>query len=110
RIVRQLLLESLLLAVAGGALGFLLSVGALRLLLTAIPIDLPFWMNFSIDLRVLGFTLAITLLTGLIFGVVPALQTSRVDLNDTLKEGARGSSSGGSRARNLLVVVEIAMS
>jgi predicted permease len=110
RIVRQLLFESLLLALFGGALGFLLSVGALRLLLTAIPINLPFWMNFSIDLRVLGFTLGITLLTGIIFGIVPALQTSRVDLNDTLKEGARGSSGGGSYARSLLVVAEIAMS
>jgi len=110
QIVRQLLFESLLLALFGGALGFLLSVGALRLLLTAIPIDLPFWMNFSVDLRVLGFTLGITVLTGLIFGIVPALQTSRVDLNDTLKEGARGSSSGGSHARSLLVVAEIAMS
>src|ERR1044072_8547169 len=67
-------------------------------------------MNFGIDLRVLGFTLGITLLTGLIFGIVPALQTSRVDLNDTLKEGARGSSGGGGRARSLLVVAEIAMS
>jgi len=110
RIVRQLLFESLLLAVFGGVLGFVLSVGALRLLLTAIPFDLPVWMNFSIDLRVLGFTLGITLLTGLIFGVVPALQTSRVDLNDTLKEAARGSSGGRSRARSLLVVAEIAMS
>ncbi|HEV8428826.1 MAG TPA: ABC transporter permease [Pyrinomonadaceae bacterium] len=110
RIMRQLILESLLLALAGGILGFVLSIWALRLLLTAIPIDLPFWMNFSLDLRVLGFTLAITLLTGLIFGVVPALQTSRVDLNDTLKEGGRGNSGLRSRARNLLVVAEIAMS
>jgi putative ABC transport system permease protein len=59
---------------------------------------------------VLGFTLAITLLTGLIFGAMPALQTSRVDLNDTLKEGGRGNSGVRSRARNLLVVSEIAMS
>src|ERR1041384_5800751 len=110
RIMRQLLVESLLLAVIGGALGFVLSFWALRLLLTAIPIDLPFWMNFGIDLRVLGFTLGITLLTGLIFGALPALQTSRVDLNDTLKEGGRGGSGVRSRARNLLVVTEIAMS
>jgi putative ABC transport system permease protein len=110
RIIRQLLLESLLLAIAGGALGFVLSIWALHLLLTAIPIDLPFWMNFDLDLRVLGFTLAITLLTGLIFGAVPALQTSRVDLNDTLKEGGRGNSGVRSRARSLLVVSEIAMS
>lgn len=110
RIIRQLLLESLLLAIAGGALGFVFSLWALHLLLTAIPIDLPFWMNFNLDLRVLGFTLAITLLTGLIFGAVPALQTSRVDLNGTLKEGGRGNSGGRSGARSLLVVSEIAMS
>jgi putative ABC transport system permease protein len=67
-------------------------------------------MNFSIDLRVLGFTAAITLLTGLLFGAAPALQTSRVDLNDTLKEGGRGASGVRSRARNLLVVTEIALS
>ena len=110
RIMRQLLIESLVLAVAGGVLGFVLSIWALRLLLTAIPGDLPFWMNFSLDWRVLGFTLAITLLTGLIFGAMPALQTSRVDLNDTLKEGGRGNSGVRSRARSLLVVSEIAMS
>jgi putative ABC transport system permease protein len=79
-------------------------------LLTAIPGQLPFWMNFGIDLRVLGFTAAITLLTGLLFGAAPALQTSRVDLNDTLKEGGRGASGGRSRARSLLVVAEIALS
>jgi putative ABC transport system permease protein len=110
RIMRQLLIESLLLASAGGVLGFVLSIWALRLLLTAIPGDLPFWMNFNLDWRVLGFTLAITLLTGLIFGAMPALQTSRVDLNDTLKEGGRGNSGVRSRARSLLVVSEIAMS
>ena len=110
RIVRQLMFESVLLAIVGGALGLVLSIWALRLLLTAIPIDLPFWMNFDLDLRVLGFTVAITLLTGLIFGIVPALQSSRVDLNDTLKEGGRGNSGVRSRARSLLVVTEIAMS
>jgi predicted permease len=110
RIVRQLLIESLLLAVVGGALGFALSLWALHLLLNAIPIQLPFWMDFGIDLRVLGFTLGITLLTGLIFGAVPALQTSRVDLNDTLKEGGRGSGGFRGRSRSALVVTEIAMS
>src|SRR5215216_2803685 len=110
RIMRQLLVESLLLSFIGGVVGFVLSIWALRLLLTAIPIQLPFWMNFGIDLRVLGFTAAITLLTGLLFGAAPAFQTSRVDLNDTLKEGGRGSSGTRSRARNLLVVAEIALS
>ncbi len=110
RIMRQLLVESLLLALVGGVVGFFLSIWALRLLLTAIPIQLPFWMNFGIDLRVLGFTAAITLLTGLMFGAAPALQTSRVDLNDTLKEGGRGSGGVRARARSLLVVAEIALS
>ena len=110
RIIRQLLIESLLLAVAGGALGFALSLWALHVLLNAIPIQLPFWMNFGIDLRVLAFTLGITLLTGLIFGAVPALQTSRVDLNDTLKEGGRGASGFRGRSRSMLVVTEIALS
>jgi putative ABC transport system permease protein len=111
RIMRQLLVESLLLALIGGVAGFFLSIWALRLLLTAIPGQLPFWMNFGIDLRVLGFTAAITLLTGLLFGAAPALQTSRVlDLNDTLKEGGRGSSGVRSRARSVLVVTEIALS
>ena len=110
RIMRQLLVESLLLAVAGGALGFVLSLWALRLLLTAIPFELPVWMNFGIDLRVLGFTAAITVLTGLLFGAAPALQTSRVDLNDTLKEGGRGTVGGRGRSRSALVVTEIALS
>ena len=110
RIVRQVLFESLLLAIVGGALGFLLSIWALRLLLKAIPFELPFWMNFNLDLRVLGFTIGITLLTGLIFGAAPALQTSGVDLNDTLKEGGRSSGTIRGRARSLLVVTEIAMS
>jgi predicted permease len=110
RIMRQLLIESLLLAIVGGALGFALSLWALNLLLHTIPIKLPFWMNFGLDFRVLGFTVAITLLTGLIFGGIPALQTSRVDLNDTLKEGGRGSGSVRAGTRSLLVVTEIAMS
>jgi putative ABC transport system permease protein len=110
RIMHQLLVESLLLALVGGVVGFFLSIWALRLLLTAIPGQIPFWMNFGIDLRVLGFTAGITLLTGLLFGAVPALHTSRVDLNDTLKEGGRGASGVRSHARSLLVVAEIALS
>jgi putative ABC transport system permease protein len=110
RIMRQLLVESLLLALVGGVVGFFLSIWALQLLLTAIPGQIPFWMNFGIDLRVLGFTAGITLLTGLLFGAAPALHTSRVDLNDTLKEGGRGASGVRSRARSLLVVAEIALS
>ena len=111
RIIQQLLIESLMLAVVGGALGLLLSVGALRLLLASIPIRLPFWMNFGIDLRVLAFTAGVTVLTGLIFGSIPALQTSRVNLNDTLKEGGRRSLTAMRNfSRSVLVVTEIALS
>ena len=107
----QLLIESLILAAGGGILGLVLSVWALRVLLQSIPIKLPFWMNFGLDFRVLGFTAAVTMLTGLIFGVVPALQSSRVDLNDALKEGGRGSGNTiRGRSRSLLVVTEIALS
>ena len=111
RIIQQLLIESLILAAGGGILGLVLSIWALRVLLQSIPIKLPFWMNFGLDFRVLGFTTAVTILTGLIFGVVPALQTSRVDLNDALKEGGRGSANViRGRSRSLLVVTEIALS
>jgi len=111
RVIQQLLTESLMLAVAGGVLGLLLSVGALRLLLASIPIKLPFWMNFGIDLRVLAFTVGVTVLTGLVFGSIPALQTSRVNLNDTLKEGGRRSlTSIRTFSRSVLVIAEIALS
>jgi putative ABC transport system permease protein len=111
RIMRQLIIESLLLSLIGGALGLAVSMWALELLLKAIPVQLPFWMNFGLDFRVLGFTVGVTFLTALIFGAGPALQTSRVDLNDTLKEGGRGAgTSTRARSRSLLVVTEIALS
>ena len=111
RVFRQLLTESILLGLMGGALGCGLAVWGLDLLLAAIPIDLPFWMRFDLDSRVLGFTSGVTLLTGLIFGAAPALQASKVNLNEALKEGGR-SASGAGRHRTLrsLVVAEVALS
>ncbi len=111
RIFRQLLTESFLLGVIGGALGLALAFGGLKLLLAAIPVELPFWMKINIDIRVLGFTAGISLLTGVIFGTVPAFQATQVDLNKSLKEGGR-SATGAShhRLRRLLVITEVGLS
>lgn len=111
RVFRQLLTESLVLGVMGGVLGLTLAFWGLDLLLAAIPIDLPFWMKFDLDGRVLGFAAGVTLLTVLIFGAAPALQASKIDLNKALKEGGRGSSGAGRyQTLRLLVVVETALS
>ncbi|HTG13661.1 MAG TPA: ABC transporter permease, partial [Blastocatellia bacterium] len=112
RIIRQLLTESLMLAVIGGALGVLLSIFGLRLLVKLAPANLPRVAEVSIDLWVLGFTFAVSLLTGIIFGLAPALQVSKPDLNAALKEGSRGSSDGARSGllRRALVVAEIALS
>jgi putative ABC transport system permease protein len=111
RIFRQLLTESLLLGLISGALGLMLALWGMDLLLAAIPIDIPYWMKFDLDGRVLGFTAACSLLTGFLFGTVPALEASNPDLNETLKEGGRsGAGPGRQRLRSLLVVGEIALS
>jgi putative ABC transport system permease protein len=112
RIVRQLLTESVVLGIVGGAVGLLLAVWGLDALIALSPADIPHLDQTGIDIRVLAFTLAVSLLTGLIFGLVPALQASKPDLNDALKEGGRGAGGGvrAIRIRNLLVVSEIALS
>ncbi len=112
RLVRQLLTESLLLAFAGGMVGLLLALWGIDLLVALSPSDIPRVKEIAIDGRVLGFTLTVSILTGIIFGIVPALQASRPDLNETLKEGGRSSTGGigRQRVRSLLVVAEIALS
>jgi putative ABC transport system permease protein len=112
RIIRQVLTESALLSLVGGAAGLLLAFWGLKLLVALSPADIPRLDQTGIDVRVLAFTLAVSLVTGLIFGLAPALQSSKSDPNESLKEGGRGSTGGvgGRRVRNLLVVSEIALS
>ncbi|HEX8140379.1 MAG TPA: ABC transporter permease [Pyrinomonadaceae bacterium] len=112
RIVRQLLTESILLAGLGGGLGLLLSVWGIDLLATVVPADIPRFAETRLDLTVLAFTLGATILTGLVFGLAPALSATRVDLNEALKEGGRSASEGRARhrLRSLLIVSEVALS
>ena len=111
-IVRQLLIESVLLALVAGVLGVGLSWIATRALVTRAAGQIPQGIPISMDLRVLLFTLAISLLTGIVFGAFPALQLSKVDLNTTLRDEGRGTSAGHTRARmkSLLVVGQVALS
>ena len=112
RVVRQMLTESLLLSALGGAAGLLLAMWGMDLLVAAIPADIPRTGEIGLDKYVLLFTAAVTTLTGVIFGLVPALQASKTDLNETLKDGTRGMSGGlqRNRVRSALVIVEIALS
>jgi predicted permease len=110
RMIRQLLTESVLLALAGGALGLLLARWGTQAVVAAIPGGLPRMENIGVDKWVLAFTMALSVATGVIFGLVPALQTSRLDLHTTLQEGSRGSTGGQNRLRSVLVVAEVAAS
>lgn len=112
RLVRQMLTESMLLSLVGGTCGLLIAYWGIDLLVALSPPDLPRVNEVTIDGRVLGFTFAVSVLTGLIFGLIPALQASRPNLNETLKDSRRSSSggSGRERARSVLVISEIAFS
>src|SRR5262245_21684737 len=111
RILRQLLTESVLLALAGAIIGLLLAVGSFSFLESMIPEGMSLSTRLSIDLSVLGYTLLIALMTAVIFGLAPALQASKLDLNRALRQGGwTGSLSiGGNRLRSIMVVTEIAL-
>jgi predicted permease len=115
RVVRQLLTESVLLAMLGGVFGLALAYLGIRLIVIGVPQNVSNsivgWKQIGLNPEVLGFTLVVSLLTGIIFGLVPAFQASKPDLHDSLKEGGRTGSEGGRRnlVRSTLVVVEVAV-
>lgn len=111
RIVRQMITESLLLSILGGALGALLAAWGVQVLVSLSEGNLPPTANVRIDATVLAFTLLVSLFTGLLFGLAPAFRTVKVNLIDSLKEGARGGAEGPlrNRTRSLLVVFESAV-
>lgn len=117
RIVRGLLTESLLLALVGGASGLLLSVWGIEALRAGMPANfarlVPGWSNLHMSWTTFGFTLLLSLITGVVFGLAPALQASKTNLNEALKEGGRSGGGQGrnrNRTRSLLVVCEVALS
>jgi predicted permease len=109
RLLRQSLTESTLLALVGGGLGLLVAGWGMQVALAALPTALPRAEEVRLDGRVLVFTLAISLLTGVLSGLAPALKTSQRRLAETLKEGGRGAGGGRHRAQGVLVAVEMAL-
>src|SRR5258707_5016987 len=109
RIVRQLLTESMLLVIAGGGFGLMLEAWGTKVALQHLPAGLPRASEVGMDWKVLLFTAGIVLLCGILFGLAPALRISKPNLQDTLKEGGRGSGGGKQRAQGVFVVVEMAM-
>lgn len=112
RVFRLLLTESLILSLAGGFLGLLLAFWGTAALMALAPDNIPRLNEVGVDARVFGFTLAVSLVSGILFGLIPAHHASKPDLNEALKEGSRGSmgSAAGKRTRSVLVAVEVALS
>jgi putative ABC transport system permease protein len=114
RVIQQFLTESVLLSLAGGTVGLLLAYWGTAALVSLLPANqisaMPFLTTLHIDARMLGFSFGLSVLTGIVFGLAPALQSSRLDLNGILKEGGRNASAGaGHRLRSGLVMTEIAL-
>ena len=109
RVIRQLLTESFLLALVGAVLGTLLALWGTSFITNHLPDGIPRLAEAGVDMRVLAFTLAVSILTGLLFGLAPALQATRLNLTEALKEGDRSASPGRQTLRGLLVVSEVAL-
>src|SRR5260221_13442700 len=112
QIIRQLLIESVIIGVLSVPLGMPFAWGGLRLMDMSIPPDnIPYFIQWSLNVRALLYAFGVAALTGIVFGLAPALQASKADLQEALKEGGRGTAGGG-RAwiRNTLVVAEVALS
>jgi putative ABC transport system permease protein len=114
RVIRQLLTESLLLSVVGGILGLAIAYWGVPAIVRVLPpaqlLLMPFLQVLHFDVKILVFSFALSVLTGIVFGLIPALQSSRLDLGEVLKEGGRQSSSGvGQRLRSAMVVTEVAL-
>ncbi|HKQ79008.1 MAG TPA: ABC transporter permease [Blastocatellia bacterium] len=111
RIVRQMLTESALLSLLGAAVGLLMAKWGMDALIGASPANLPRIGEVDLDWRVIGVAFGVSLLTGVVFGLLPALQAANPNLNEALKAGARGSTdtAGGKRVRSALVVAEVAL-
>jgi putative ABC transport system permease protein len=109
RVVRQLLTESVLLAIAGGSLGLLIAAWGTQAAIKLLPDALPRAEEIHLDARVLLFTFAASVLAGILFGLVPALKSSRTDVQETLKEGGRGGSGARHRTQSAFVAVEMAL-
>jgi putative ABC transport system permease protein len=110
QIARQLLIESVLIGALSAPLGVAIAKIGLNLLNSAMPPDgVPYFIHWSLDARSLLYTIAISVLTGVIFGLAPAIQAARPNLQETLKEGGRGTSGGRARLRNALVVAQVAL-
>jgi putative ABC transport system permease protein len=109
RIVQQLLTESLLLAMAGGALGVLLATWIVKLFVASRPVSIPRIDLVAVDGRVIAFAAAISIATGIVFGLVPALRASTPDVLSSLRHAARGAGLAPSRVRSVLVVAEVAL-
>lgn len=109
RIIQRLLTESILLSLTGGAAGALMAMWATDLIIALSPAGIPRLVDAEFDYRMLIFAVAISILTGIFFGLIPAFHATRLNLNDALKQSGRGSTGSGQRSRSLLVIAEVAI-